>query len=359
MVTIKDVAKKAGVSISTVSFILNGKQSISEETRRRVLSCIKELGFRPNQIARSFKTRFTKTIGILIPSIINPIYPKIVSEIEVAARKEGYNSFLCNYSGSEKDSLGIVYLSQLYDRRIDGVIICNIPVLPPQKHTPEVLRILEHYIQDEIPFVFISDKKEFMSFIEFFKIDLSKYSNLFQLVTIDRARATYKVIKHFIKLGHERIGLVIDYHGNNFANLEKLKGYKQALKDHGLTFDENLICDSPDNPLSAEICFEKLYNQRSPPTAIFCTSDILALGILCGARKRKINIPEDLVVIGFDNIPMASLSSPKLSTVDRPGHKEAQEAFRVLNQIMRGEEVIPNKVVLETELIIRESCPGV
>ena len=357
MVTIKDVAKKSGVSISTVSFVLNGKQSIGEETRRRVLSCIKELGFRPNQIARSFKTRFTKTIGILIPSIINPIYPKIVSEIEFAARKEGYNSFLCNYSGVEKDVLGIVYLSQLYDRRIDGVIICNIPVLPPEKRTADVLKILENYIKDEIPFVFISDEKEFMSFIEFFKIDLSKYSNLFQLVTIDRAGATYKVIKHFVKLGHERIALVIDYHANNFANLEKLKGYKQALTDHGLTFDENLLCDGPDNPLGGEMCFEKLYNQKSPPTAIFCTNDILAMGVLCGARKRKIDIPENLVVMGFDNITMSSLSNPKLSTVDRPGHKEAQEAFRRLNQLMRGREVIPNKVVLETELIIRDSCP--
>jgi DNA-binding LacI/PurR family transcriptional regulator len=148
-----------------------------------------------------------------------------------------------------------------------------------------------------------------------------------------------------------------DMYPHNVPFLKKLAGYKRAIKEAKITFDPDMIVAAPSDYMGGEQCLEQLLDRSPLPTAVFCTGDVLALGVLRGARKRGLNIPADLAVIGFDNVPVSGYWNPTLSTVSVPLQKMAEEAFRRLSRLMKGEDVAPSKAIFETELVIRESCP--
>ncbi|MBT3276298.1 MAG: LacI family DNA-binding transcriptional regulator [Spirochaetales bacterium] len=360
MVTLKDVAQRANVSIATVSLVLNGKPSISEATRTKVLSLVDELGYRPNMVARSVKTNRTKAISVLVPTITNPAYPNVVHGIESSARKEGYQVILCCYAGDHISPIDIDCLSDLYDRMIDGMIICGVPTMPSKRHDLRASATMAGFISRGTPFVFLSDPEQLDHFAKTFDIDLEKHAGLFHLLSVDRESAAFKAVTYLIKVGHKRIALVgddtRDTYPHNIPFLRKLHGYKRALETNAMSFDASLVAGASSEFEGGEQCVEHLLQVGDAPTAIFCTGDSLALGVLRGARRLGVHVPAELAVIGFDNIPVASYLNPTLSTVAMPTERITQEAFRRLHKLMSGEAILPNRMQFDTELIIRESC---
>ncbi len=361
MVTIKDVAKMAGVSTATVSMVLNKKDSISQSTAAKVMKCVEELGYRPNLIARGFKTANTRVIAVLVPTITNPIYPAFVNAIEIAARAVNYQVVLYSYKGDSTQGSGSDFLADFYDRMIDGLIICGIPNLPdtPQG-IQEMAKMMQLYSERGVPFVFFSDVEQFDFFTKTLKIDLSKHYDLFHLLSVDRVSAVYKVIYHFLSLDHKRIAFVTegekDSYPHNIPNLRKLEGYKKALHEFGISFDEDLVVNGLDGFTGGEQCYNILSNLENPPTAYFCTGDTMALGVLHGARVSGKRIPEEVTVIGYDNIPFAQYWNPSLSTISVPVADIATESFRRLySQINKNVIATTNRMIFNTELIIRES----
>lgn len=359
MVTLKDVAKMAGVSVATVSMVLHKKDSISPATKEKVLECVEALGYRPNMVARGFKLQRTKAIAVLVPNITNPVYPTFVHSIETAARREGYQVILYSYDHDYSMSSNADCLSDLYDRMVDGLIICGIPGIPDKENVPKAVQTMEHFIKRGTPFVFFSDDEQLDYFLKVFRIDTERHGELFHLLSIDRVQATFRVIQHLLSLGHRRIAFITesrnDTYPHNIPFMRKLTGYKQALSEFRIAFDEELVLGNSSNYRGGEDCFIKLSGMDNPPTAYFCSGDIIAMGVLHGARNKGCEIPRDVSVFGFDNIPAAGYWNPKLSTVAVPTTAIAEEAFRRLHNLMNGRNVVSNRMVFDTDLIIRES----
>ena len=278
VVTSKEVAARAKVSVATVSLVLNNKPSVGAETRARVLACIEELGYRPNIVARSFKTSSTKAISVLVPTITNPVYPNIVHGIEGAARREGYQVMLCCYAGEPELATKVDCLSDLYDRMVDGIIICGIPTMPDDRHHRRAVSTMSHFIDRGTPFVFLSDDEQLTYFAERYEVDLSRHGELFHVLTVNREQAAYSAVNHLALLGHKRIALVAEdtrgMYPHNIPFLRKLAGYRRALEASGLSFDESLIVGGESEYQGGEQCFVALSHMADPPTAAFCTASM-------------------------------------------------------------------------------------
>lgn len=360
MATVKDVARSAQVSVSTVSLVLNNKPNVSAETRGKVLACMRDLDFRPNIMARGIRTQTSGTIGIMVPTITNPVYPNIVNAIEAAARQENYSVILCSYSADRAADGVTDSLARLFDRMVDGIIICGIPAMPDTHGEPAAASLMAAYIARRIPFVFLSDTEQHSQFMRGYAIDQQQHGALFQVLSIDRTKASQRAVEHLIRTGHRRIALVGEESSDSYPHtipfMRKLEGYKRALHEHGLPFDPTLVVADTADFAGGKRCFERLVNQTHPPAAIFCTGDVMALGALRAASELKFTIPGQLAIIGFDNIPQAAFSNPALSTVALPFQDMAQEAFRRLSRMMQGATVLPAHMQFDTELVLRESC---
>ncbi len=358
MPTLKDVALAAKVSTATVSLVLNGKNSVSPKTTERVLAAIDELGYRPNMVARSFKTKQTKTIAILVPTITNPIYPAFIHVVEMEARREGYTIILCSYD----DGSGPVqtdFLEDLYDRNVDGIIVCGIFNIPKEGNTRKLERIMKAYVNRKTPFVFYSEEEQLQYFIQRSNIDMGVHAALFHTLSIDRNQASYEAVKHLVTSGHRRIALVSEstrfLFPHNIPYMKKLEGYQRALEEANIPFDDALVIAGSDDYRGGAQCFVELQNLENPPTAYVCTGDTLALGVLHAAKNSGKIVPDEISVIGFDNIPVASYWNPKLSTIAVPIETIAREAFKRLYLLMNEFESPPNRLMFDTELVIRES----
>jgi DNA-binding LacI/PurR family transcriptional regulator len=362
MVTIADVATHAHVSVMTVSLVLRSTGNVSAATRERVMDSVRKLGYRPSKLAQSFKTRVSKTIGILVPDIVNPYFTQIVREIEAEARRTGYHSFLGNCGGSDFTSLSSDYLLDFYDRHVDGIAMYLDPGFDIAKRTTRHLDLMRDFMARGTPFALIGSTSVFDAFLDYFHVTRSPHGGLFQLITFDRTRAAYSAVHHLIQLGHRRIACVGECMredwGKDFSYSQKLSGYRTALEEAGLPFDPKLVVNGEDNPGGGEQCFKRLFSDRKRrPTAVFCTGDFLAFGVMRGAYKMHVSIPADLCVFGFDNINESAFYNPSLSTVAQPIEEMGREAFRRLLLLMEGKSVSPTRIVFDTELVIRESCP--
>jgi LacI family transcriptional regulator len=362
MVSISDVAKHAHVSVTTVSLVLHNKRNVSAATSERVMSSVRELGYRPNKLAQSFKTNISKTMGILVPDIANPLFTQIIREIETEAWQKGYHPFLGNCGSPDCGTLCIDYLFDFYDRRVDGVVMDLDPAFDVRKRTRKHLNLMQDFVARGTPFVFIGTMTGFDNFLDYFHVDQSRHGRLFHLLTIDRMRAAYTVVRHLIQLGHRRIAFIGDCTLPDWTldagYSQKLAGYRTALEEGGLPFDAELVMNGEDSPRGGEQCFQRMFLARERrPSAIFCTGDFLAFGVMRGAYKMHVAIPAELCVFGFDNINDAAFYSPSLSTVAQPIEEMGKEAFRRMLKLIEGHDVSPNQLVFDTELVIRESCP--
>lgn len=356
MSTLKEVADQAGVSIATVSLVLNEKTTVSDATREKVLACIEKLNYRPNMVARGFKTRKTKAIAVLLPSITNPIYATFIHTVEFLAHEKNYQVILFSYD-HENILSNFDYLTDLYDRMVDGIIICGIPPLPAPSHVKKAKQIMEAFRERKTPFVFYNEEEQYSVFLETFGIP--KNDKNFMLLKIDRELAVFEAVSHLICTGYDRIGFIgegiVNTFPQNIPYQKKLSGYKKALAQGGIPFNSEYLITGTDGYQGGADCFAHLSSLENPPSAYVGTGDTISLGILSAATKAGYSIPSQISVIGFDNIQAASFWNPKLSTISVPIKEIAKSAFNHLFLLMNGETVPFTIKTFATELIIRES----
>jgi len=325
--TIQDVARVAGVSVATVSRVINKSGTVTQKTRDVVLEAIKQLEYRPNLLGRNLRRTETKLILALLPTIANPFYSRIVKGMEDIAHKNGFNVLLCNTdSNADRER---VYLELLKNRRADGVIF-----MAPEISCEELSEIGRSF-----PVVQCCEYKE---------------NTHVPRVTIDNFVAAKKAVKHLILLGNRRIGM-ISCRNSFLSTIRREQGYKAAIEEAGIEYDERLIVYGDYSFKSGYRAASNILMQNERAEAIFSISDIMAIGALRAARDKGLRVPEDLAVVGFDNISFASMCDPMLTTISQPKYDLGCTAMELLIKKVKGEMEVPAEVVLENELVIRET----
>ncbi len=326
--SIKDVAREAGVSIATVSRVLNGIDVVNDETKRKVLETIEKLDYRPNILARSLKTQKSSTIGIIIPDISNPVYPEIVRGAEDVASIYNYNIMLCNTDldiEREKESFNI-----LREKMVDGVIYMSNALEGDIKNLISTI---------EVPTVLV---------------DTLDSEKKIPSVGIDNYSASYDAVKHLIEKGNKKIAY-IGYHEEKSSNYSRLyKGYKKAMEEFS-TFDSSLVHFGA---LKAEDGYKGITEilEVAEIDGVFCASDEVAMGAINALRERGIAVPEKVDVMGFDDIALASIYYPKLTTVAKPLYDMGSVGMRLLIKIINKLPTEEGNFILPYNIIERDSC---
>jgi len=331
MVTISDVAKKSGVSTTTVSHVINETRFVSDNVKKHVLDVIKELGYQPNSLARSLRKKETHTFGLILPDSANQYFAEIQAGVEKAAYEKGYSVILCNTEGDEaKEKL---YGKVLRNKQVDGILFISV-----SEHS-ETMRSL---YEENIPLVLIDR-------------DLSDIT--LDSVVADNYQGGYLVTRHLLSLGHTRIACITGPAGI-LPSGRRVAGYKTALEEAGIQFTEELVCSGDFHATSGKIATTQLLNTSNPPTAIFAFNDLMAVGAIQAAGESKYKIPSNLAVIGFDDIELASFLSPTLTTIRQPKKEMGYLAIQMLVDRIENHDLPTRKVVLPVSLIVRESCGG-
>ncbi|HQK54473.1 MAG TPA: LacI family DNA-binding transcriptional regulator [Sedimentibacter sp.] len=329
MINMKKVAKKANVSISTVSRVFsNKKYYIKESTREKVLAAAKELGYFPNGFTAGIHGAATHNIALFVPSISNEMFPPIIKGAEDFLRKKGYNIILCIIN----DDLEIekYYVNKLRNGIVDGFIICSM------LSKSDSIRKL---IKEEFPVVLVA----------------RYYNDNCNAVIIDNFQASYDAVNYLLRTGKKRIAVVLGPKELNVYG-QRLEGYKEAIKNAGIEFDEKLIINetSGDNGLYQGIT--ELLKRDSQIDAIFATNDHKAIITMKAIHDLGLKIPDDISVLGFDNIKVSTMLNPPLSTVSQPFYEMGKLAATKIYNIINGQgPKEPVVDVLNTEIIIRKT----
>lgn len=330
MVTISDVAKKANVSRSTVSRVLNNQTyHIREETRRAVLKAAQELDFKPNTVARSLKTKKSHCIGVITDDIDTPFLPSMLKAIEQYAFSHGYNALVCN-SGYELDKQK-TYIDMLAQRQVDGIIFAASFV---SSYTQEL-------INPGLPIVYA--------------YSLSPHATKNSVLS-DDVHAAQKAVDYLVDLGHRRIGY-INGPEHVIPSQERIKGYKKALAEHGLDFDARLVKNGEwEDPKSAYEATQRLLALPEPPTAIFAANDVMATGVIDAVCDLGLQVPGDISVLGYDDRDLARFVKPALTTVRLPMADIGAAAAKMLIDCVEHGETLIDSAYVPCQLIIRDSC---
>ncbi len=330
-VTIKDIAKEAGVSVTTVSRVLNNKPDVSDETKKNIKQIIDKLNYNPNSMARGLVLQKTFTIGLIIPDISNPFFPEIARGVEDAARKLGYSVLFYNTDNHHEEEKKAIDV--LRGKQVDGLIV-SLSIDNRNK--------LQELSNNEVHVVQIDRK-----------VSGTNYSS----IIIDNTLSAYKATSNLIELGHRRIAHLAGDLKTQTAQ-ERLAGYKKALMDRNIEIDEDLILygNYTKDPAHDEI--RLLLKREKRPTAIFAANDLMAVSIYKAIYECGLEIPADISVIGHDNIELSSLVTPTLTTMAQPKYKMGQLAAIFLIKDIEGKEYNHKDIVLDTELIERESSAG-
>jgi len=330
VVTIKDVAREAGVSVGTASQALRDRPTVREATRRRVQSVAKRLRYQPSALARGLVTRRTHTVGLLISDIANPFFIRAVRAVEDVAQENGYNVILCN---TDEDPVKETqYLRVLMEKRVDGIILAT---------TAGSLRMVRDVRWRRVPLVL-------------FDRELPRVAT--DTVKVDGVLGGRLGTEHLLSLGHRRIAII---HGPvlRSTGAERLQGYLLALRAAGVRPDPELIREGNFKQDSGRELTGQLLDISPPPTALFCTNNLMTVGALQSLREQRVRIPEDLSLVGYDDMEWWTLTQPPLTTVGQPVYDLGREAMRLLlAQIGREKARRPQRVVLKPELILRDSC---
>jgi len=331
-VTIKDVAREAGVSVSTVSRVLNNSKPVSDEIRVRVLAAVEKLNFQPNSLARSLVLKKTRLIGVLVPDIANPFFPVAIAGIEEIAGMYGYHILLFNTFGEIEKELQ--YLNIMKEKQVDGIIKMSTQVT--EKHE-------EYFSNASIPMVVTSKCTD--------REDVP-------CVVIDDVKAAYDATQYLISLGHRRIG-IISGPLDDSTGRDRFLGYQQAMLEHRLNLDFNLLKQGNFKVESGRRAMLEILQTVSPehlPTAIFCANDEMAIGAIGAILDQGLKVPEDISVMGFDDIFIAPVFRPALTTVKQPIYDIGAVATRTLVKLIEGEKIEQPTTFLPYHIIERESC---
>jgi LacI family transcriptional regulator, galactose operon repressor len=326
MVTLKEIAKLANVSSATVSKVINGKDKyISEATRKRVLEIVEKEGYIPNGIAKSLKMQKTKTIGIIIPDVMNLFFSELARGVEDAAENKGYTVILCN--SDNKESKAKRYMEVLQEKMVDGIIITA-----SEKGDYSSIK------SGNIPTVLLDRD-----------IDADKKIGR---IIVDNKEGAYKATNHLIKKGCKNIA-IISSSTKNKPSAERIKGYENALLDKNISIDRDKIYLDSYTIESGYTGIKEII-KNTKVDGIFCGNDLIAIGAVKALKEMKINIPGDVKIVGFDDIQTSQYMDPPLTTIKQPIYEMGEEAVNMLIGIIKKENVDKVKV-LNTELIIRGS----
>ncbi|AXN39329.1 LacI family DNA-binding transcriptional regulator [Peribacillus butanolivorans] len=328
-VTLQQVAKHAGVSTSTASLIVRNNPRISEATRKKVLKSMRELGYVYDRIAANLRSQSSDTVGIIITDISNTFFSEFLIGVHDALEEVGYTVLLGTTfdSVTKQDQL----LSTMLEHRVGGLILC-----PVSESTQETINRLNEI---DTPFVLaVRELPEVNS----------------DYVGINYPEGARIAVNHLIEKGHKRIAFLGGIRESS-TWIERMKGYREALSKAGLEVDESLMIDSaPTREGGLEAVF-KVLNNPDPPTAIFCFSDLIAFGVMQGLRMKGLIPGQDIDIVGFDNVPVAEIYHPPLTTVSSFPQRMGKEAANLLHQKMVNIDHEQQRIILNPELIIRES----
>lgn len=327
-ITMKHVAEKANVSLKTVSRVVNNEKEIAEETRQRVLDTIQEMGYRPNLVARSLVTQRSNIIGLIVPDVCNPYHAEVARGVQEAAREAGYSLMMASSEESETEEL---HLLRAMDSQAADAVIVTSPV------TPDVIHA---FGKGEKPIVCINTR-----------YDHPKVGN----VLADHYMGATEAVTHLLKAGHTKIAMLAGMEADP-KRVRRVRAYRDALLKNNLPFDEALVVRGLPRMHEGTEAARHLLTHHPDITALFCYNDLLALGALRACAELGRRVPQDCVVVGFDDIEYAAITTPSLTTVrvDKRdlGRRAANLALNLLEDTFRGERVIQ----LPAQLIIRESA---
>jgi LacI family transcriptional regulator len=327
--TIIDVARESGVSYSTVSRALTGYEFVKPSTRDKVLRAAEKLGYVPNQQARSLAGGRSNLIGVLVPNLTNGYITEIIRGIDEELQKSGYNLIL--YTTHRHEGKESSYVATISNGGADGLLL----VVPMISNS-----YLDAMRQQNFAYVLIDQADE---------------SEKSAMINATNRQGAYDATAYLIGLGHRRIGFVTGLPGLNSAS-ERLEGYKAALKNHGIRLNQELIAAGNFLHHGGYLAAQKLLSLAAPPTAVFAGNDLSAFGVMEAVRERGLLIPDDISIIGFDDIPQASITYPKLSTVRQPLEQMGSVAVQMLLEHLENPARGMGQVTLATQLVIRDSC---
>ncbi len=338
--TLSDIAESVGVTPMTVSRVINESGYVSDETREKVLQAVKEMNYRRNGFARNLKRQFTETVGLVLGDISNPYSTELARAVRETLINKGFNLFICISEHSAKED--IVAFESLANHSVDGIIVATRSNEGGDKY-------LKGIVESNIPVVVIG--RDFQhEYVDF--------------VSPDNLKGGFEATQHLIDLGHKRIGFIgASLKGG--SSLKRLQGYLKALKQHDIEIDERLITGRDEDVSEVpgysteEIGFEgmkRLLSLLNPPTAVFARNDFTAIGAMSAIKEAGLNIPEDIAIVGFDDISLAMRTSPPLTTVRQQMRLEGQLAAEMLLERIEGKEKRSRRErILNCELIVRES----
>jgi LacI family transcriptional regulator len=328
--SIKDVAREAGVSIATVSRVLNDIDVVNEDTKKKVKDAIKKLSYRPNIVARSLKTQKSSTIGIIIPDISNQFYPEIVRGCEDVANIYNYNIMLCNAdldADKEMEALRI-----LKEKMIDGVIYMSNSI---EQNIIDLINELE------MPTVLV---------------ETTDTDGIFPSVSIDNVMAASDAVKYLINKGNKKIAYVGTTTEKINALSKRYAGYKKGLSEMEINLDKEMVYFGGVKARDGYAGINTILDKGIAIDAVFCASDEIAMGVINALRDRSINVPEDVDVMGFDDIYSASIFYPKLTTVSQPMYDMGSVSMRMLIKSINNLVVDEKHFVLPYRIVERDSC---
>lgn len=333
MVTIKDVAKRAGVSPSTVSRVISGSTRISPATTARIKQIMEELGYHPNMMAKSLVSRTTNTLGMILPRpaeelFLNLFYSEFIRGISSYASRAGYD-LLMTSGATEREEVEAI-TRMVKGRRVDGIIL-----LSSRRNDP----VLSFLHDDPFPFVLIGRSTEFEDVIT---------------VDTNNVQAAYEATRHLIAQGHERIGFVSGP-PHLVISQDRMEGYQQALREAGLIMKQEWIVEGEFLQESGYRAMSMIMSLPEPPTALVVIDDVVAIGVLRGLTEIGFKVPDDISLVSFNNVAMSQLTTPPLTTVDIGIYQLGYTASQALISAIQGHPPHRNRILIPHRLIIRES----
>lgn len=331
--TLEDIAKRAGVSRSTVSRVINEHEHISEGVRQRVLRVIKETGYRPNAAARTLASQRSQVIGLVLPHSVSllftdPYFPFLIKGITQACNRYGYTLALFLFSTKEEENK---FFTQVPDRGLlDGVIVQS-----DHKGDQQIIRRL---LEANLPQVVIGRPihPENVSFVD-----------------VDNTRASYNAVSHLVRLGYQRIATITGPLAST-VGIDRKEGYLRALTERGYSIDSQLIAEGDFTERGGYYAMQTLFSAQ--PDAVFVASDVMAIGAIRAIQDQGLRVPEDVAVIGFDDFPLTTLSDVELTTVRQPVVETGIKAVELLIDLIENGKHPPRNIILNSQLIVRSSC---
>lgn len=323
--TIKDIARAASVSHSTVSRALRDSPMVGRETADRIRRIAQESGYRASAVARSLATSRTRTIGVVVTSIADPFAAEVVSGIEEAADTQGYSVILADSNADPEREVRVV--TALQERRVDGIVVTSSRV--GALYVPLLARM-------RVPIVLVNNQHP---------------SEFVHSIMIGNREAALAAVNHLVALGHRRIAYLGDRFGHQ-SDTERFAGYREALEQADLPFTPELVMHGDGKLEGGEQAICRLLSLAARPTAVFCYNDMSAVGALAGIRARGLRIPDDISVVGFDDLPIARYTWPPLTTVRQPKRQMGRLA---VERLLKPSNGIEENTTVPGELIVRAS----